>query len=564
MKKLFQFNSLKKKILFGFSLILSLVLLLGIYNFLAIKKINSNTTEIVDQQLELLITDEKIALNMAERTSLVRGYLLYNDQALKDKFDSFIDESIALEERVLELSDSEEVKELIDKKVLWGETLNIVFKEFDNGNKDKAMEIMSTQVRPLEGEITDGFKALAVKREEIITKTGEDVKTYGQASLLVDVIVTLVVIALGIVVSLLTARMIAKPIVSVMNRMKSIAGGDLSQAPLETKSKDEIGQLIIATNEMNDGTRDLLNKINTVSETVSSQSEELTQAASEVKSGSEQVAITMGELATGSETQANSASDLSSIMSAFTTKVAEANENGEQVQKNSNNVMQMTNEGKELMNLSTDQMEKIEQIVHDAVGKMERLDNQSQEITTLVSVIKDIADQTNLLALNAAIEAARAGEQGRGFAVVADEVRKLAEQVSVSVNDITRIVSNIQNESGIVATSLGNGYSEIERGTIQIKNTGETFNKINESVMEMVQNIKTVSENLTDIAANSQEMNGSIEEIASVSEEAAAGVEQTAASAQQSSGSMEEVAGSSEQLAKLAEELNELIRQFKL
>lgn len=235
MKKLFQFNSLKKKILFGFSLILSLVLLLGIYNFLAIKKINSNTTEIVDQQLELLITDEKIALNMAERTSLVRGYLLYNDQALKDKFDSFIDESIALEERVLELSDSEEVKELIDKKVLWGETLNIVFKEFDNGNKDKAMEIMSTQVRPLEGEITDGFKALAVKREEIITKTGEDVKTYGQASLLVDVIVTLVVIALGIVVSLLTARMIAKPIVSVMNRMKSIAGGDLSQAPLETK-----------------------------------------------------------------------------------------------------------------------------------------------------------------------------------------------------------------------------------------------------------------------------------------------------------------------------------------
>lgn len=564
MKKLFQFNSLKKKILFGFSLVLILVLLLGIYNFLAIKKINDNTNEIVEEQLELLIVDEKIALNMAERTSLVRGYLLYNDQSLRDKFDSFLEESIALEKRVLKLSDSEKVKDLIDKKVQWGETLNQVFEEFDNGNKEKAMEIMSKQVRPLESEITDGFKAMALQREDIISNKGEDIKSYGEASLLVDVIVTLVVVIIGIAVSLITARMITTPIVSVMKRMKTIAGGDLSQAQLETKSKDEIGQLIEATNGMSYSTRDLLNKINIVSETVSSQSEELTLAANEVKSGTEQVASTMEELATGTETQANSASELSSIMGTFITKVEEANENGEHVQQYSNDVLQMTNEGSQLMNLSTEQMAKIDQIVRDAVGKMESLDNKSQEITKLVSVIKDIADQTNLLALNAAIEAARAGEHGRGFAVVADEVRKLAEQVSVSVNDITGIVSTIQNESSIVASSLENGYSEVEQGTIQIKNTGNTFNNISESVMEMVQNIKTVSENLSDIAANSQEMNGSIEEIASVSEEAAAGVEQTAASAQQTSGSMEEVAGSSDQLAKLAEELNELIGKFKL
>lgn len=564
MKRLFHFNSLKKKILFSFSLVLVLVILLGIYNFLAIKQLNSNTNEIVNKQISLLVADEKISLNMAQRTSLVRGYLLYEDQQFKDQFDSFTDESIKLEQEVLKLSDSEQVKELIDKKVLWGESINKVFKEFESGNKEKAMEIMSTEVQPIAGEITDGFNEMAAKREKIVNSTGKEAISYGKASLIVDIIVSIVIVLIGVAISFITARILTTPIVSVMRRMKSIASGDLSQDPLKTTSKDEIGQLVDATNEMNLNTRNLLNKINFVSETVSSQSEELTQSANEVKSGTEQVAITMEELARGSENQSSSASDLAYLMGTFITKVADANENGEHVQRYSNDVLEMTKEGSRIMNSSTDQMARIDHIVHDAAEKVKSLDNQSQEISKLVSVIKDIADQTNLLALNAAIEAARAGEHGKGFAVVADEVRKLAEQVSVSVNDITGIVTNIQSESSSVAGSLKSGYSEVEQGTIQIKNTGDNFNKISASVLEMVQNIKTVAGNLSDIAAKSQEMNGSIEEIASVSEESAAGVEQTAASVQQTNGSMEEVAGSSEHLAKLAEELNELVSQFKL
>ena len=350
----------------------------------------------------------------------------------------------------------------------------------------------------------------------------------------------------------------------VTNVMEQLALGNLSQEELKSKSKDEIGKLVTSTNQLNQNLRDIVSQINVVSESVSSQSEELTQSANEVKTGSEQVASTMQELAAGSETQANSASDLSSGMDSFANKVQEANENGYRIEANSKVVLNMTKDGSELMKNSIIQMEKVDSIVRDSVNKVHGLDKQSQEISNLVTVIKDVSDQTNLLALNAAIEAARAGEHGKGFAVVADEVRKLAEQVSDSVTNITDIVGNIQKEAGLVSESLQGGYKEVEQGKAQIVSTGETFHRISDAVTEMVDSITTIAENLVEITANAQQMNGAIQEIASVSEESAAGVEQTSASSQQISSIMEEVAGSSVQLAKLAGELNELVRHFKL
>ena len=177
----------------------------------------------------------------------------------------------------------------------------------------------------------------------------------------------------------------------------------------------------------------------------------------------------MQELASGTEVQANNTNELSSIMGSFTLKVEEANEKGKHIQQSSNQVLSMASEGKKLMESSNDQMAKIDQIVQGAVQKVQSLDSQSREISTLVSVINDIAEQTNLLALNAAIEAARAGEHGKGFAVVADEVRKLAEQVSHSVTDITSIVINIQKESGMVAESLLMDTLRLKKGPPRFK-----------------------------------------------------------------------------------------------
>ncbi len=557
------FKSIKSKLLFAFSIVIILVILLGIYNISVIMKSNKEARNIVEKELPVLIANEQLALSMANRISTARGYVLFGGD-FRDRFDAYTEQGKQNEAVIREIEVTEEFDQLIEQTIAWRKLIATdVFDEYDKGNKEVALRNLDASA-PMVREIMAGYEKMAKDSEATINEIEQGVMARGEATFHIVIIVTILVILLSVVIAFQSANSITKPIKRVMDRMNKMAQGDLSGEPLESQSKDEVGQLINSTNGMNNNIRQLLNEINNVSGSVTGQSEELIQSSNEVNAAAHQIAVTMQELAIGIEGEARSASELAATMESFTSKVEEANEKGEHIQRSSNEVLTMTSQGSQLMESSSDQMVKIDQIVQEAVRKIQGLDAQSQEISKLVVVIKDIADQTNLLALNAAIEAARAGEHGKGFAVVAEEVKKLAEQVSVSVTDITGIVTSIQYESSSVAESLLGGYVEVERGTEQIKITSNTFNGITRAVTEMVNHIQIVSENLSDIAANSQEMRGSVEEIAAISEQSAAGVEQTSASSQQTSSSMEEVAGSSDQLAKLAEELNDLVHQFKL
>ncbi|MFF5996382.1 HAMP domain-containing methyl-accepting chemotaxis protein [Lysinibacillus sp. KU-BSD001] len=554
---------MKTKILFGFSFIILIIILFGVYNYSAIQKNNETAKNIVEQELPLLIANEQLARTMANRIATARGYVLYGGD-YKERFNDYTEEGKHNEAIVREIGASEEFNHLIKQTIEWRTFVTKeVFKEYDKGNKELARQNLAEKDADAR-KIMTRYEELARKSRDSINEAERQIIADGQKTLLITTIVTISVIVVSLAAALITSTIIATPIIKVMERMKLMASGDISKEPLATKSQDEVGQLVMATNEMSSNIRALLSEINTVSGSITSQSEELAQSANEVNAGSQQIATTMHELAAGTEAEAKNASELASIMGSFSTTVQDAHTNGEQIQKAAIEVLQMTSEGTRLMDSSNKQMVKIDEIVHNAVQKVQELDSKSQEISKLVSVIQDIADQTNLLALNAAIEAARAGEHGRGFAIVADEVKKLAEQVSTSIVDITDIIAGIQNESSVVTTSLQNGYTEVQQGTSQIQTTQETFTRISASVTDMTNSIKIVAENLASIASDSKIMNGSISEIAAISEESAAGVEQTSASSQQINSSMEEVANNSDELAKLAEKLNGLVHQFKL
>lgn len=367
-----------------------------------------------------------------------------------------------------------------------------------------------------------------------------------------------------IVVAILFSKSIANPIVKVASSMRELSTGNLKVEIQESTSKDEIGQLITTMQVMKNNFHATIKQVSQASISVTTQSEELKSTSSEIHNGSDQIASTLQEISAGTESHADSITDLAATMSDFSTTIQETNNKGQQIHADAMKVLTLTNEGKQSMDSSNLQMLKINGIMQEAVTKMDHLDKQTQEISTLVSIIQSIAQQTNLLALNAAIEAARAGEHGKGFAVVADEVRKLAEQVSISVTDITKIVTNIQNETDIVESSLKDGYAEIQQGTGQIQSTGDTFNQISTSVTHMVGAIENVTEYLTENVKRTQHMSDTVEEISSISEETAAAVEQTSATTQEFNSSIEEVSISTIQLAKLADELNELVHHFKI
>ncbi|MEG0380965.1 MAG: HAMP domain-containing methyl-accepting chemotaxis protein, partial [Kurthia sp.] len=413
-------------------------------------------------------------------------------------------------------------------------------------------------------ELMESYQEIALAREESINQLGKEMVAQSKLIMKIGLVASIVIILLVIITAFVMARIIADPIKGSIHKLTAIAQGDLSQPPLEQKTQDEIGLLIQSTNTVNSMLHNVLSSINEVSGNVAASSEELAQSALGVKDGSEQIAMTMTDLAKGSESQASSASELAHMMENFKVNVQQATNEGTTMAKHSQEVLQLTETGQEFMNASTQQMYTIDRIVQEAVSKVEGLNSQSQEISKLVVVIDGIANQTNLLALNAAIEAARAGEQGKGFAVVADEVRKLAEQVSLSVTDISSIVSRIQSETTNVTTSLQAGYDEVKKGTVQITHTGETFDNIATAVNHMSTNIQGITNNLQGIATTTEHINRSIDEIAAITQESSAGVEQTTATIEETVGSMEEIANSTEQLATVAEELNIKMQQFKL
>lgn len=565
--KVFQFKSLRSKILFSFSIIIVLVLALTIENYVSVTRMNQSVEEIMETDIPLMIANERAAYSVARRSTNVRAYLMTGNENYRTLFEENVSDNNHYFSLLQENVDTEEMQQFINQHEEWTQLmLSEVFDLYANGQEDEAEENLAL-IAPSTTAMLDFLSEHAVESQSLIDDAGDEIVSSGHSTILVNLGLSILVIVFSLIIAFFTARSISNPIKKVMEKMTLISNGNLQSELLIVESKDETGNLAIALNTMQDRLKGIIQNISDASHLLTENSKELSESASEVMSGTDQVAMTMQELATGSETQAGSASKLAAIMDNFSKQVENTTQKGNQIKTLSDQAVDKTASGRELMDSSEKQMVKINDLVKDSVLKVNRLDTQTKEISKLVAIIQEVANQTNLLALNAAIEAARAGEDGKGFAVVAEEVRKLAEQVEESVSEITGFVETIQEESRNVSQALQEGYNEVEAGTTQIKETGNTFNQISHSLNNMAKNILTINKNLEKIEDDTNEMNTSIEEIASVTEESAAGVEQTSAATQEINSSMEEVAGDGGKVTKLvelAENMSDIVSQFTL
>jgi len=564
MKEIFQFKTLKARILSAFLLLIVLVVCFNTYTYISNSKMEKQAEDLVKEDLIVLMASKNLALSVNVRLSAALSYVVSGNEKYIETFNEhrkIAEESNSIMEKY---DKNPEREELVEMAREWSNRVNTeVFDVYKKGDKELAIKNL-TATNDLVTEVRDGYEKLANTRSAEITKVGENVVSTSLNNKTIGLIVSVVLTIAGILIAIITASKISKPITIVSKRMSELANGNLQHELLPITNQDEIGQLMLSANEMNEKLRQTISSIHTVSETVAASSEELAQSSNEVQTGTEQITVTMQELASGTETQASTAGDLAETMASFQHSIHETTQEGIELKEHSDHVQNLTTTGKDLMVQSTQQMAAINEIVLDSVKKVEGLNVQSAEISKLVSVIDDISNQTNLLALNAAIEAARAGEHGKGFAVVADEVRKLAEQVQFSVTDISTIVNRIQGETGNVTTALQSGYEEVKRGTAQLDQTNETFEQISVAVEDMILNINTISGNLNKVAHSSKSINAAIDEMASISQESAAGVEQTTATVEETAATMEEISKSANQLAGMADELNSQLQQFKI
>jgi len=287
---------------------------------------------------------------------------------------------------------------------------------------------------------------------------------------------------------------------------------------------------------MVDSLRQVMERVNQSSRDVSDAAVDLDKNARKTADGSQHVVSQSDMVATASEEMAATSSDIAN--------------NCHQAADCSNSASNAAQNGAAIVRETVEGMSRIADKVRSSAGAVEQLGVRSEQIGQIVGTIEDIADQTNLLALNAAIEAARAGEQGRGFAVVADEVRALAERTTRATREIGEMIKSIQNETRLAVKAMEEGVDEVERGTIGASRSGEALEMILEQINEVTSQVNQIATAAEEQTATTREITNNIHDIS--------------ATVQVSAQSSQEMSQSSSRLSQLSVDLQDMVRRFKL
>jgi methyl-accepting chemotaxis protein len=392
-----------------------------------------------------------------------------------------------------------------------------------------------SSVAPLFTKPADAISELVkINVDEAAETYQKDLATY-HSSLMFMIGLTVCAALFMTVIGILIATSISRPLKKVFDTLAEVAAGDLT-ARSGITTRDEMGMLAGEVNEMATGLMEIMNRVSRNSIEVASAANELNNTAEQIATGAEEVAAQTGTVATASEEMAATSSEIAQNchMAAEGGKIA----------------TDRAQAGVAVVEQTVLVMDRIASQVKSSAATVAGLGERSDQIGEIIGTIEDIADQTNLLALNAAIEAARAGEQGRGFAVVADEVRALAERTTRATREIGEMIKSIQSETKGAVAAMEEGVKQVEHGTAEAAKSGESLQDILREINEVTMQVNQIATAAEEQTATTGEITNNIMQITDVVQETSRGAHVSATAASN--------------LAHLAEDLQGLVRQFRL
>ncbi|HHY74017.1 MAG TPA: HAMP domain-containing protein [Bacillus bacterium] len=378
-----------------------------------------------------------------------------------------------------------------------------------------------------------------------------------------SILITTIAILIAIAAAVFISNGIVKPIRKLQTAMELAGSGDLT-AHTSIQTKDELQDLSDSFNAMVNNQQKTIKQVYAASDELAASSQEMAASTEEVATASTEVSESTQRLAKEAEEGNNAIIDTSKALLELSSLIQIAKSKAASADDNSQFTLSTANEGKETVEDVISTMENIKAKMEETKTHISSLEHYSKEITTITDTITQIAEQTNLLALNAAIEAARAGEAGKGFAVVADEVRKLAEQSNKGAAEVANLIRLVTETTANTVIATDESSKQVEVGVSAVTKAGNALENIVEAVQKTVSDVTGIVSVTDNEVATSEKIVELINSLATFIETTAASAEEVSASTEETSAAMETIASATEQINAMALELKTSMDQFKL
>ena len=458
------------------------------------------------------------------------------------------------------------IKEIDDNLAKYRDGRKTVISLAEENKNQEAYEYYEKNVDTYVQDFMKGLVELGEHNRQI----AEEINTSNKSEFKIATVIFLSIVAVAsmliIVLGVLITKRITKRLNDFVVFIGRLAEGDFSIKIKEEnlKDKSEFGIVTNALDKMTKKIIDLINQLGDTSEKLVSSSEELTASAEQSADASNLVASAVTTMANGADDQLSLANKTTEVVENISDKINIVSENTKAVSTLTDNAKTSASAGEEAVEKAINQMERIEKKTNETATIISELEEKSIKIGQIVDTIGSISEQTNLLALNAAIESARAGEAGRGFSVVAEEIRKLAEQSQQASKEIAEIITDVQNKTNSAVLVMNENSREVDTGAKVVNIAGTSFSEILQMIKEISEQIHEISRSINDINNGTKASVSSVNNIQNISTKIADETQTISAAAEEQLASVEEIASSSKILAQMSEELRKVINKFKV